>query len=565
MISQLRRRYLSLQYPYHDPIDQQRARLLLFMDIVLMVGIPFGLLPQIITRPESSGPVFILAVIAFSICAISYNFIQKGRLKQSTWLFILMLLLGIMEPIAFPTRNTKVELVLVVMTVPLVAAGILLSRRGLIFAFLSLVGGLIYLAISQLQSTTPITIIPSQQITSEVTAALFGMGIIAAFLFVFVGNLEQTAKESLQQIVNHRWIAQLNAELSHSQNENDLLTHALSQIAQRLDYVFAQIFLLDERSELNYSIRPGVNNQAIIESVNLQPGDASIVSEAMRNWQPATVTSNDVPLRRSHMQAISNSGAAIPIIYENELIGVLDVQSSRQSAFTQNDINLLLMFTGELALTLKHYRKLSALQRTIKDQQITAQNMQAQLQKLQRQEGRSLNTTWGQYIQGRGKQAIGYNMESNNTSQIIPATDLPENILSTLKEGKLFIETNGPHQTINVPITFRDTTLGAMTFTIPSDRLISDRQIEMAQVVAERLALALENTRLFEQSQAQASRERKASEITGLMIGATDVRAVLNLAAESFNEALGAIHTHIYIQPDLIVEPSVRKQKEEAQ
>src|SRR5678816_910150 len=109
------------------------------------------------------------------------------------------------------------------------------------------------------------------------------------------------------------------------------------------------------------------------------------------------------------------------------------------------------------------------------------------------------------------------------------------------------IETAGDEQIVNVPITFREQTLGAMSFAVPKGQQLSERQVEMARIVAERLALALENTRLFEQSQAQAIRERKASEVSGLLIGATDVYSVLNLAAQNFNEALGAIHTRIYI------------------
>ena len=73
--------------------------------------------------------------------------------------------------------------------------------------------------------------------------------------------------------------------------------------------------------------------------------------------------------------------------------------------------------------------------------------------------------------------------------------------------------------------------------------------MDTVRAVAERLALALENVRLIEQSQAQATRERRASEVSNLLIGQQDVNAVLKLAAERFNEALGAVYTHIYLEP----------------
>jgi GAF domain-containing protein len=94
-----------------------------------------------------------------------------------------------------------------------------------------------------------------------------------------------------------------------------------------------------------------------------------------------------------------------------------------------------------------------------------------------------------------------------------------------------------------------------MSFTLPRDRDDSDKQLETARIVAERLALALENRRLFDQTQANANRERKASEATNLLISATDVESVMNVAVRSFNEALGAIHTRIHLQPSAVLEP----------
>ncbi len=146
---------------------------------------------------------------------------------------------------------------------------------------------------------------------------------------------------------------------------------------------------------------------------------------------------------------------------------------------------------------------------------------------------------------------------------LIPADDLPDTLHNTLASSTLQVETVNDERIINVPIVFRDQTLGAMSFAIPKDQELSERQVEMARIVAERLALALENTRLFEQSQAQALRERKASEINSVLIGATDVRSVLSLAAENFNEALGAIHTRIYIQPESLAEPLAKAENGE--
>lgn len=75
------------------------------------------------------------------------------------------------------------------------------------------------------------------------------------------------------------------------------------------------------------------------------------------------------------------------------------------------------------------------------------------------------------------------------------------------------------------------------------------------RTVANRLGLALENNRLLEQTQAQAQRERKASEVANILLTATSIETLIELAAENFNEALSAINTRIYLEPGVIAEP----------
>ena len=75
----------------------------------------------------------------------------------------------------------------------------------------------------------------------------------------------------------------------------------------------------------------------------------------------------------------------------------------------------------------------------------------------------------------------------------------------------------------------------------------------LIRTVADRLSVALENNRLLEQTQAQARRERQASEIGSVLLSATNVESVLSLAADNFHEALGAIHTRVYLQPGTLI------------
>jgi hypothetical protein len=119
----------------------------------------------------------------------------------------------------------------------------------------------------------------------------------------------------------------------------------------------------------------------------------------------------------------------------------------------------------------------------------------------------------------------------------------------------------GLKATMFIPLVVRGKLIGSIGLDqFTRDRFFTPEMIDTAQALAAQLVISLENIRLYEQSQMQAQRERKASEVASLLISATDVESVLNLAAQSFNEALGAIHTRVHIEPGAFAEPAGQTQ-----
>jgi GAF domain-containing protein len=177
-------------------------------------------------------------------------------------------------------------------------------------------------------------------------------------------------------------------------------------------------------------------------------------------------------------------------------------------------------------------------------------------------EGRARQTvvqSWQGYLQGRGEDAIGFDLirQQHGLSErdLRAASDLPPDLRRALETGEPQLTVEDEEQVIHVPIRVRNAMMGAMAFRVPTGQIISARQVETVRIVAERLGLALESTRLYEQNQAQARRERKASEVTGVLLGTTDLNTLLNAAAGAFNEALGAVSTRVTIEPAALAAP----------
>ncbi len=104
-----------------------------------------------------------------------------------------------------------------------------------------------------------------------------------------------------------------------------------------------------------------------------------------------------------------------------------------------------------------------------------------------------------------------------------------------------------------VPIVLRGETIGVIQLQeIGADREWSDDEIATAQAVADQVAIALENARLFEQTVRRAERERKVLEITSKIRSTNDPQQMLRVALEELQGALKVSRAQIVLQPQAV-------------
>jgi GAF domain-containing protein len=71
------------------------------------------------------------------------------------------------------------------------------------------------------------------------------------------------------------------------------------------------------------------------------------------------------------------------------------------------------------------------------------------------------------------------------------------------------------------------------------NRKWSQDEINLIQAVTDRLAVALENARLFEETTRRAERERLVSDITGKIRSVNDPQTMIQMAADELRAILG--------------------------
>jgi GAF domain-containing protein len=102
-----------------------------------------------------------------------------------------------------------------------------------------------------------------------------------------------------------------------------------------------------------------------------------------------------------------------------------------------------------------------------------------------------------------------------------------------------YMRENEVETLVIIPLTVKGQAIGIMELESWDKRHYTPEQLNLIMTLANQAAVALENTRLFEQTQARARREQVLREITARVRGSTDPDAIVRTAVRELGTALG--------------------------
>ncbi|MBN8633855.1 MAG: GAF domain-containing protein [Anaerolineae bacterium] len=547
-------RYLNVRYRYENPIVQQRAVNLLRMSAALIfvdgLYIIIVLLLALFNRQALAGQTIVdplnVGIVVLSV--VVYLLIQRGRLQSAIHLFVTSLALVIVPALA------TIPSAVIYVTTPIVmlAAGLLLGRRGFVATLVVITIGLLVRYANLSQVTDAQRYIPAQEISYELLIVGMSYTIMNLFVFSFSGVAERVAAEASREVEQLNTVSHFASGLGAVLTDTAIYTRLLEITQNNLGYEVAQIYLPDESGSFARQLR--LSFGAAPRKVVLTESDLSVLTEAIRTRQPVVVNSSDTSFRALHLIPPARQSCTLVIIEQDTVVALLDIQTSRPRPFSRNELLVLRSLVDQASRELDYSSTIRDLQTTVRDQDGVINRFTRQLNEIQGRGRQASMSGWDTLFNARMTEAFGFDLVGEGGKLTPIRSDaLPDAIRETLLRGDVHIQQTAGDQVVTVPIVFRDVVLGAMSFNVPRERPVTDRQIELIRTVADRLSVALENNRLLEQTQAQARRERQASEIGSVLLSATNVESVLSLAADNFHEALGAIHTRVYLQPGTLI------------
>ncbi len=343
--------------------------------------------------------------------------------------------------------------------------------------------------------------------------------------------------------------AQVGRAAANIRDLDQLLPLVTRLISERFGFYHVGVFLLDENQE--YAVLRAANSEGgqkmLTRGHRLQVGQQGIVGFVCKQRQPrialnvgedAVYFSNpDLPATQSEM--------ALPLVVGDVLLGALDVQSTEQAAFSEQDVRTLQVLADQVAIAINSARLVQQLE------QVLAAERRAY--------GEISQRAW--QLQAR---SLPYRGFSRTPAGVIPIL------------GDDSAHAAADPAVLTVPLKVRGVIIGNLKLTrseaaapppgsqatptrglnplptTPTTPWI-DEDIELMHSLAEQLGVALESARAYQSTQADAQRDRLLAEINTRLRERLDVEAILRTTSQELRRALDLSKVVVQLTPQPLV------------
>jgi GAF domain-containing protein len=349
-------------------------------------------------------------------------------------------------------------------------------------------------------------------------------------------KLEVTTYQAQRRAMQLETAAEISRAATSVLEPDELVLQAVDLIRDRFDLYYAGLFLLDESGHWAV-LRAGTGEpgrQMLKAGHKLEVGGQSMVGWCTANAQAriALDVGEEAVRFDNPLLPETRSEMALPLISRGRVIGALDVQSVEALAFSDEDIAVLKTMADQIAVAIDNARLFT--------------EAQARLEEVQAVHRSYLQASWDEFLPTRATTSYEH-VQPDMTllrEAALPGIEHAMAQQRTMTLSGSGDDGGGETQTQSVlvaPITLRGQVIGALGLQeAEGTRQWTADEITLVEAVAEQMALAIENARLFEATQARARRERLIREITGKVQGSVDLDSILQTTVQELGKALGA-------------------------
>ena len=332
-------------------------------------------------------------------------------------------------------------------------------------------------------------------------------------------------------------IGQVSRAINQTQNLQNLLPKIAQVISQQFNFYHVGIFLLNKNNE--YALLVASNSEGgrkmLARDHKLKIGQVGIVGNVAGTGAPRIALDTgadaiyfnnpDLPETRSEM--------ALPLYRTGQqLIGVLDVQSTQPNAFGQDDIQILTTLADQVSIAIANARLYEETQKALLESEMLYR--------------RDIQTGWSKFT--RSQKLAGIRRRGMKSNLLTEPIELP-GALEVTQSGNVYqvwADKNNEFGQMTIPMKLRGEVVGVLNVKTDGDHVWNADEMDIITAIIERTALSIENARLLDESQKRAAKERTIGDISARIGSLVSIENILQTAIQELGNTIP--NTDIAIQ-----------------
>ena len=316
-------------------------------------------------------------------------------------------------------------------------------------------------------------------------------------------NLEHRVQERTYQL---RKINEIGQNVSEILDADRLFSRASKFIEDEFNCYYTAFYLIDgtgKWADLKYA--SGEAGKVLRENKHRADLDGkSSVARAIRTKTSQIASEINQIRLENPLLPYTRSQLVLPLLLGDTVLGVLDMHSTKENAFTSQDVDAYQNMANGIATAIENSRLFQEAQQSLSEMRAT-----------QRQ---YLQSAWDSLT---SDQPLEYEIGENDSAN---------------------------NNTLEIPLSLRDQVIGQIHMANTSEW--TSEQKNLIEAIVAQATLALENARLVEESQSSASQERLTNEIIAKIWASTSMDNILQTTVRELGRSLEATEVEIEVSMD---------------
>ncbi len=365
---------------------------------------------------------------------------------------------------------------------------------------------------------------------------------------------------------------------------DQLLRRTVELIRDRFNFYHAGIFLLDEAGE--WAILREATGEAGAQMKarghRLAVDNTSMVGWSALHRQPriALDVGEDAVRFANPLLPYTRSEMTIPLMIGGRVIGVLNVQSTEEAAFDQDDVRTLQSMANQVAVAIENARRVAdeaamleatspiyRASRRLTTAMATTEVADAIITSVAETGADGCLVVEFEFSPGGEPQALVYlgvwrrdrkprfragmrlpisdspfPFEMVSKLLVVPDVEQDERLPRSARQ--VFLETNA-RSLVNIPLRSKEKVIGQVVVLRTAAGSFSDAALRLYEVLSDQAAVALDRAQLVEEAQRRVEREQMTLQMVDHIRRAVEVEQVLQTTAEELAHAVGVPHVSI--------------------